>query len=348
MIEMRGRGFSVREIARELGRRPNTVQRWLSRYDATGELNNAPRPGRPRCTTRDEDVRFCERAVQNPTFSVPRLLAECGTDRPAMGMTTARKRLREDGLRLRTAKHRDIGLSKPRVRESRLRWARDENRMWAGLFDRTVYVDESCFCTFDNTRRRVWARMGMRGRVTHWVRRSGRVSVSVFGGLVGSRLTSLVDLPKKCTSWQLAQALKDSGWWNEVRAELGEGEVRVQLDNAPIHTGPGMREFCMAEPEFGGAVVFQPPYSPDLNPIEHVWARMKRRLRERVFSSAASLRAAVREVGRRLHVTRSSCVRSRSRCRAGSTQSWRLTVGLRGTELRESGWRREQGGVLFS
>jgi len=121
------------------------------------------------------------------------------------------------------------------------------------------------------------------------------VSVSVFGGLVGSRLTSLVELPKKCNSWQLARALRQSGWWDEVRAELGEGEVRVQLDNAPIHTGPGMREFRMAEPEFGRAVTFQPPYSPDLNPIEHVWARMKRVLRERVFSSADSLRVAVRE-----------------------------------------------------
>jgi len=167
--------------------------------------------------------------------------------------------------------------------------------MWAGLFDHTVYVDESCFCTFNNYRRRVWARMGMRERVGHWVRRSGRVSVSVFGGLVGSRLTLLVDLPKKCTSWQLAQALRDSGWWDEVRAELGEGEVRVQLDNAPIHTGPGMREFRTAQPEFGRAVTFQPPYSPDLNPIEHVWARMKRVLRERVFNSTASLRAAGRE-----------------------------------------------------
>jgi len=194
MVELRGRGYSVREIARELGRSPGCVQRWLRRHDETGLMDNAPRPGGPRCTTRDEDERFCELALQNPSFSVPRLLVECGPDRPEMGVRTALNRLRAGGLRLRTAKNRDIGLSLPRVRESRLRWARDENRMWAGLFDRTVNIDESCFCTYNNYRRRVWARMGMRGRVDHWVRRSGRVSVSVFGGLVGSRLTPLVDL----------------------------------------------------------------------------------------------------------------------------------------------------------
>jgi len=252
MLELRGRGYSVREIARELGREPSTVQPWLSRYDETGEMTDAPKTDRPRCTTRDENEQFCERALQNSTVSVQRLLAECGPDRPAMGVRTARNRLRAGGLRLRTARNRDIRLSLPRVRESRLRWARDENRMWAGLFDRAVYIDESCFCTLNNNRRWVWARMGLRERVTHWVRRSGRVSVSVFGGLFGSRLTPLVDLPKKCTSYQLAQALKDSGWWDEVRAELGEGEVRVQLGNAPVHTGPGMREFRTAEPEFGG------------------------------------------------------------------------------------------------
>ena len=154
MLEMRGRGHSVREIARELGPNPKTVQRWLSRYDATSEMINAPRPGRPRCTTRDEDERFCESALRNPTHSVPRLLAEREPDRPAMGARTALRRLRAGGPRLRTAKNRDIGLSLPRVQESRLRWARDENRMWAGLFDRTVYIDESCFCTFNNYRRR--------------------------------------------------------------------------------------------------------------------------------------------------------------------------------------------------
>jgi len=110
-----------------------------------------------------------------------------------MSSQPAQRRLREGGLRLRTAKRRDIGLSLRRVQESRFGWARDENRMWAGLFDRTVYIDECCFCTLDNIRRSVWVRPLRRGRVTHWVRRSGRVSVSIFGGLVGSRLTSLVE-----------------------------------------------------------------------------------------------------------------------------------------------------------
>jgi len=220
MVELRGRGLTVREIASEPGRSANSVQRWLSRYSLSGELSNASRPGRPRCTTREEDARFCNLAVQNPQFSVPRLLAERGTERPEMSSRTAQRRLREGGLRLRTAKRRDIGLSLRRVQESRVGWARDENRMWAGLFDRTVYIDECCFCTFDNTRRRVWVRLGRRGRVTHWVRRSGRVSPSVFGGLVGSRLTSLVELPKKCNSWQLARALRQSGWWDEVRVRI--------------------------------------------------------------------------------------------------------------------------------
>jgi len=39
MVDMRGRGHSVRETARELGRTPASLQLWLSRYDETGELN---------------------------------------------------------------------------------------------------------------------------------------------------------------------------------------------------------------------------------------------------------------------------------------------------------------------
>jgi len=41
MVKLRGRGLTVREIARELGCSPNAVQRWLSRYSLGGELSNA-------------------------------------------------------------------------------------------------------------------------------------------------------------------------------------------------------------------------------------------------------------------------------------------------------------------
>jgi len=54
------------------------------------------------------------------------------------------------------------------------------------------------------------------------------------------------------------------------------GHVIVLLDNASIHKGPPMRELCRRYPRLH--LEFLPPYAPELNPDEGVWADAKARL----------------------------------------------------------------------
>jgi transposase len=58
--------------------------------------------------------------------------------------------------------------------------------------------------------------------------------------------------------------------------DLRKGDV-VVMDNLPAHKVTGVREAIGAA---GASVLYLPPYSPDLNPIEQVFAKMKALLRQ--------------------------------------------------------------------
>ena len=56
---------------------------------------------------------------------------------------------------------------------------------------------------------------------------------------------------------------------------LQEGDI-VILDNLPAHKSPAAEQ---AIREWGAWLMFLPPYSPDLNPIEMAFAKLKAHLR---------------------------------------------------------------------
>ena len=51
--------------------------------------------------------------------------------------------------------------------------------------------------------------------------------------------------------------------------------MEFMQDNAPIHTAHIIKNWF---DEHGIPLVDWPPYSPDLNPIEHAWAKLKERI----------------------------------------------------------------------
>jgi transposase len=57
---------------------------------------------------------------------------------------------------------------------------------------------------------------------------------------------------------------------------LKTGDI-VVLDNLGSHKAAGVRPMIRA---VGARVLFLPPYSPDLNPIEQVFAKLKHRMRQ--------------------------------------------------------------------
>lgn len=73
---------------------------------------------------------------------------------------------------------------------------------------------------------------------------------------------------------------------------LRPGDV-VVMDNLNTHKMAAVRSAIMA---VGARVIFLPTYSPELNPIERLWADMKRQLRSLAINVEPELRRAVRRL----------------------------------------------------
>jgi len=79
--------------------------------------------------------------------------------------------------------------------------------------------------------------------------------------------------------------------WTErmLAPTLGAGDV-VVMDNLPAHKVKGVREAIEAR---GAKLLYLPPYSPDLNPIEQAFAKLKALLREAAERTVEGLWATI-------------------------------------------------------
>ena len=72
---------------------------------------------------------------------------------------------------------------------------------------------------------------------------------------------------------------------------LKPGDV-VVMDNLSSHKVAGVRELIEAA---GADLLYLPPYSPDFNPIEQCWSKLKQALRSAKARSVHALQQAVAE-----------------------------------------------------
>lgn len=98
------------------------------------------------------------------------------------------------------------------------------------------------------------------------------------------------------TGWQFCQEYPQLNskhfqeFLDAVSSQLGEDIALLQIDQAAAH-----QSYNLKWPE-NIIPVCQPPYSPELNPIERFWQFLKSQIKGRLFNTLDELREALNDV----------------------------------------------------
>lgn len=155
----------------------------------------------------------------------------------------------------------------------------------AGRLDggRFVFVDE-CSTNTSLTPLYAWSRRGVRARCS--VPRNWGPNVTLLSSMSTEGMG-----PSLAVEGSTTRGVFETFVEQVLGPALREGQV-VVMDNLSAHKGPRVRQLIE---ERGCELLYLPPYSPDLNPIEEAFSKIKGLLRK---AEARTRRALVEAMGR--------------------------------------------------
>lgn len=272
-------GRSQRYVSRTLEIPRTTVQDAWNRYLETGTCERRAGSGRKRVTTLVDDRFLVLNTLRDRRSTAVQLQHRLLTVRGIqISERTIRRRLVESGLNSRRPATGPQLL--PRHRRARLQFAQLHADWNLQQWSEVLFTDESRFCLRSpDGRERVWRRRGERYfdcMISERLSFNGG-SVMVWAGISTEAHTDLLFVENG--------ALNAQRYVEDILQEavvpfshfVGDGFVLMH-DNARPHTARVVTEYL---DEVGIRRLHWPACSPDLNPIEHLWDQLQRRIRGR-------------------------------------------------------------------
>ena len=246
-----------------------TARKWWLRYEEDGNLNELPRPGRPRVLTADQEADIIRRIEENPFLTAVSFAREYHVD-----VSVISSLFRQHGLRCQTAAFETRLTEDHRIYRvafcEKILEEWDDNRL-----ESIIFSDEKTFCTDVSWRSKVYRPYNTRYE-PHYVKeigRSGRITNNYWGAIGrDGPVTPLVRIQGRFNAPAYMRIVRAYviPMMNRFEAD-GDPHIFMQ-DNSRVHTDQRVMALFSRQH-------FQPmdwpANSPDLNPIENVWSMME-------------------------------------------------------------------------
>jgi transposase len=261
-------GGTQAAVAERFAVSKSTVEKWWYRWRDTGSCAALPARSGPAPSLQPYERFLRAEVKQQPDATLPELCARLAeAHRVVVHPTTMSRALARLALPRKKKSLHDSQRDTPRVKAMREAFVEKVADEWADLLARLRFIDESGV-NLGLTRR--YGRAAPGERVVEGTPGVSGAHYTVVAALGGRGLKA---------PWVINSAMNTITF--EVYGEhvlaptLRTGDI-VVLDNLKAHKSPRVITLIEAR---GARREFLPPYSPDLNPIELCWSKVKAALR---------------------------------------------------------------------
>ena len=277
ICEQASTGQPLSQVAVEFHMPLRTVQAIVKRGAERGHNENEPRTGRPSKISNRGLRHLNHDIIRDPHQTLQNITSNLNLSLPSPVVSTTVQEVLKTRLDIthRIAAKKPF-LSKVHTRK-RKEWAREHMALTMTDWKCLIWTDEASVEVGKQSRQcTVWRKPGERYQKGCLVPtfKSGRKSVMIWGCIAYGMRGPLVRIPSDMRKGADYVELVLSGPLWDVYLEQSEekGIAKVMEDGAPIHRSKVAQTF---RSQNSLETFPHPAQSPDMNPIEHVWKKLK-------------------------------------------------------------------------